>query len=257
MFFLQKATCKFDQTSICFHNKNRTIQILCKYIAIYNIHTLFNDCICAVSGHIWTFQTLTQWSFDFGCSIHHTFIWCCDSTPASEMIGITHYVPHMKRQRKKKPTRWIFMAECRFIPLLTESNVTYALFAWADLWFIGTSVTYEVFRCLHDPLLANLCFRVKIQKWASITSAAGSIKRRVLVKCRFIKCYTLISKLLGIMLRSIQRCMWDLFSFSDFPPYSHVLWSDSQWHETKWLCWCMMIRIRSFSVLHTCHCEHC
>lgn len=131
-----------------------------------------------------------------------------------------------KRQRKKKKTtRWIFMAECRFIPPLTESNATYALFAWADLWFIGTSVTYEVFRCLHDPLLANLCFRVKIQKWASITSAAGSIKTRVLVKCRFLKCCALISKLLGVMLRSIQRQMWDPFHFS------RVLWSDSQWHK--------------------------
>jgi len=100
----------------------------------------------------------------------------------------------------------------RFIPPLTESNVTYALFAWVDLWFIGTSVTYEVFWCLHDPLLANLCFRVKIQKWASIKSAAGSIKTSVLVKCRFLKWSV---KLLGIMLRSIQRRMWDIFAFYD------------------------------------------
>jgi len=82
----------------------------------------------------------------------------------------------------------------RFIPPLTESNVTYALFAWVDLWFIGTSVTYEVFRCLHDPLLANLCFRVKIQKWASIKSAAGSIKNECFGQVQIFK---MISKTAG------------------------------------------------------------
>lgn len=117
------------------------------------------------------------------------------------------------------------MAESRFIPPLTESNVTYALFAWVDLWFIGTSVIYEVFRCLHDPLLANLCFRVKIQKWASIKSAAGSIKTRVFWSSADFSNVTPWSVKLGIMLRSIQRRMRDIFGFYDFWPNSHVLLS--------------------------------
>ncbi len=137
-------------------------------------------------------QTLTRWSFIFGYSIQihssgvvrQTIVSPCFSTPASEMIGITHYVSHMKKTTKKLHDEYSWF---RFILPLTESNVTYALFARAGLWFIGTSVTYEVFRCLHNPLLANLCFRVKIQKWASITSAAGSIKTRGLVKCRFLQ----------------------------------------------------------------------
>ncbi len=158
----------------------RSIRILQFKISI----CFFNDCICAVSGHIWTFKT------DFDTVEFHlrllntdTFIWCF-STPASEMIGITHYVSHMKKTTKKLHDEYSWF---RFILPLTESNVSYALFARAGLWFIGTSVTYEVFRCLHNPLLANLCFRVKIQKWASITSAAGSIKTRGLVKCRFLQ----------------------------------------------------------------------
>ncbi len=78
----------------------RSIRILQFKISI----CFFNDCICAVSGHIWTFKT------DFDTVEFHlrllntdTFIWCF-STPASEMIGITQYVSHMKKTKQKNYT---------------------------------------------------------------------------------------------------------------------------------------------------------
>ncbi len=168
----------------------RSIRILQFKISI----CFFNDCICAVSGHIWTFKT------DFDTVEFHlrllntdTFIWCCETDDSVAMFQHTgvrndwHHTLRLSYEKDKTKKLHNEYSWFRFILPLTESNVSYALFARAGLWFIGTSVTYEVFRCLHDPFLANLCFRVKIQKWASITSAAGSIKTRGLVKSRFLQ----------------------------------------------------------------------
>lgn len=138
----------------------------------------------------------------------------CFNTPLLASHTDVFHIKTWKKERKtpEMPTQWTFMTEHRFIPeykfsfrknsMPLEGNITCALFAWAGFWFIGTSVTYEILRCLHNPLLANLCYRGKIQKCPFITSTAGSIKTEVFW-CRFTKRYIRISKQLGIMLQSI------------------------------------------------------
>ncbi len=129
-------------------------------------------------------QTLTRWSFIFGYSIQihssgvvrQTIVSPCFSTPASEMIGITHYVSHMKKTTKKLHDEYSWF---RFILPLTESNVTYALFARAGLWFIGTSVTYEVFRCLHNPLWLIYASELKFRSGRPLLVQLGPLKQEV------------------------------------------------------------------------------
>ncbi len=87
----------------------RSIRILQFKISICFLMIVFALCLA-------TFellkQTLTQWSFIFGYSIQihssgvvrQTIVSPCFSTPASEMIGITHYVSHMKKTKQKNYT---------------------------------------------------------------------------------------------------------------------------------------------------------
>lgn len=83
----------------------RSIRILQFKISI----RFFNDCICAVSGHSWTFKTefdsgvsswATQYTIHSSGVVRQTIVSPRFSTPASEMIGITHYISYEKDKEK-------------------------------------------------------------------------------------------------------------------------------------------------------------